>query len=270
VAAKRSKKKSARRAKVQREFVSEAEEILERMREDLADLLDQRASCAQGGEVDPDLVNRIFRAAHSLKGLAGMFGFDGMSDLAHHLEDVLDGLRLGRMSFDASAVDLLDEAVSLFHTLLQRVDDADFEQQGADAISDLIARIRGSVNETPSEADELAGLDLDPALLRALTEYEEHRLRENLRRGRHLSLVDTTFEIIAFEGGLAELSSRCGSAEGSPGISGYRRSLGQGGVGSEPGSGRRRGDGRAGGADGTGPGRAIRGCGGGFARAGSR
>ena len=207
MAAKRSKKKSARRAKVQREFVSEAEEILERMREDLADLLDQRASCAQGGEVDPDLVNRIFRAAHSLKGLAGMFGFDGMSDLAHHLEDVLDGLRLGRMSFDASAVDLLDEAVSLFHTLLQRVDDADFEQQGADAISDLIARIRGSVNETPSEADELAGLDLDPALLRALTEYEEHRLRENLRRGRHLSLVDTTFEIIAFEGGLAELSS---------------------------------------------------------------
>jgi two-component system chemotaxis sensor kinase CheA len=207
VAAKRSKKKSARRAKVQREFVSEAEEILERMREDLADLQDRRASLAQGGEVDPDLVNRIFRAAHSLKGLAGMFGFDGMSDLAHHLEDVLDGLRLGRMSFDASAVDLLDEAVSLFHALLQRVDDADFEQQGADAISDLIARIRGSVNEAPSEADELDSLDLDPALLRALTEYEEHRLRENLRRGRHLSLVDTTFEIIAFEGGLAELSS---------------------------------------------------------------
>ena len=50
-------------------------------------------------------------------------------------------------------------------------------------------------------------LDLEPTLLRALTEYEEHRLRENLRRGRHISLVDTTFEIIAFEEGLSELSA---------------------------------------------------------------
>jgi two-component system chemotaxis sensor kinase CheA len=207
VAAKRSKKKPVRKNKLHREFVSEAEEILERMNEDLADLMDQRAACAQGGEVDPDLVNRIFRAAHSLKGLAGMFGFDSMGDLAHHLEDVLDGLRLGRVSFEAPAVDLLDEAVSLFHTLLERINDASFEQEGKDAIVELIGRIESSVSVAGQETDELAGLDLDPALLRALTEYEEHRLRENLRRGRHLSLVDTTFEIIAFEEGLAELSS---------------------------------------------------------------
>ena len=43
--------------------------------------------------------------------------------------------------------------------------------------------------------------------MRALTEYEEHRLRENISRGRHVALVDSTFEIIAFEEGLSELSA---------------------------------------------------------------
>jgi HPt (histidine-containing phosphotransfer) domain-containing protein len=69
VAAKKSSRKKTRPSKAEREFVAEAEEILERMREDLAILSDQRAS---GSEVDPDHVNSIFRSAHSLKGLAGL------------------------------------------------------------------------------------------------------------------------------------------------------------------------------------------------------
>ena len=61
MAARRTKNRP--RSKAYREFVSEAEEILERMRGDLADLADQRAATQ---EADPDLVNRLFRSAHSL------------------------------------------------------------------------------------------------------------------------------------------------------------------------------------------------------------
>ena len=205
-----SAKKSARRArksssgpKANLEFVSEAEEILERMREDLADLADQRQ---QGGDVDPDLVNRIFRSAHSLKGLAGMFGLDGIGDLAHHMEDILDGLRLGRIPIGSPAVDLLDDAVALFTTLLVDVGGAASTEQN-EAIAALIAHIDEAVQAPAPPATEFDGLSIDPSLLRALTEYEEHRLRENIARGRHLALVDSTFEIIAFEEGLSELSS---------------------------------------------------------------
>lgn len=206
-----SPKKAARKAamsatseKANREFVSEAEEILERMSEDLADLADQRQSRS---EVDPDLVNRIFRSAHSLKGLAGMFGLDGMGELAHHLEDILDGLRLGRIPIGSPAVDLLDDAVALLGALMVDLDDADAQEKHLIQVGGLISRIDAAVVAPVTETGEFDGLCLDPALLRALTEYEEHRLRESIRRGRELSLVDSTFEIIAFEEGLSELST---------------------------------------------------------------
>jgi two-component system chemotaxis sensor kinase CheA len=203
VAAKKSRKKAAK-SKAHREFVSEAEEILERLAEDLSSFHEQRA---ERGDVDPDLVNGIFRSAHSLKGLAGMFGVDGIGELAHHLEDILDGLRLGRMAFDNPAVALLDDSVSLFSVLLQRLGDPDAEIETMEAVAGLIAQIEEALVAPVAAEEPFEGLDIDSALLRALTEYEEHRLRENVKRCRELSLVESTFEIIAFEEGLAELSA---------------------------------------------------------------
>ena len=78
---------SSLESKAYREFVSEAEEILEQLRGDLADLLDQRTQMDADGEVDPGRLHPVFRSAHSLKGLAGMFGLDAISDLPHHRED---------------------------------------------------------------------------------------------------------------------------------------------------------------------------------------
>jgi len=203
---KTSKQGNAKRRKEQREFVSEAEEILERMAEDLSDLQDQR-----GGdrEVDPDLVNRIFRSAHSLKGLAGMFGLEAIGELAHHLEDILDGLRLGRIPTGSPAIDLLDDGLALLGSMMNETGGGAGEGAGdLEAVHAFVARIDEAVR-TPTAAspDALDSLSIDPSLLRALTEYEEHRLRENLRRGRSIAMVDSNFEIAMFEEGLSELSS---------------------------------------------------------------
>jgi two-component system chemotaxis sensor kinase CheA len=189
--------------KADQEFVSEAEEILERMREDYADLDDQRAA---GGEVDPDLINRLFRSAHSLKALAGMFGLESIQDLAHHLEDILDGLRLGRVPMDSPCVGLIDEAIHTFANLLESVGNEEALAAFNEPVEDLATRIAVSAKETADSGDELQSLEIDDALLRALTEYEEHRLRENIQRGRHIMLVGSTFEIMSFDEGLSELS----------------------------------------------------------------
>jgi two-component system chemotaxis sensor kinase CheA len=196
-------RKGRRGSKTDREFVSEAEEILDRMRQDLTDLNEERVA---GDDVDPDVVNRLFRSAHSLKGLAGLFGFDPIQDLAHRVEDILDGLRLGRVKLEFPVVALIDEAVHLFASLLEQVGNQEALAAAVQPIGQLAERIQAA-REAPSTTTEFAELALDPSLLRALTEYEEHRLRENLRRGRHIWLVDATFEIISFEEGLSRLAA---------------------------------------------------------------
>ncbi len=191
-------------SKVDREFVSEAEEILEAMRDGVADLCDQRD---RRGSADPDLVNRMFRSAHSLKALAGMFHFEPVEDLAHHLEDVLDGLRMGRVALGPDVVALIDEAIECFAALLEQVGDAEAMAACEGAIASLVARIEAASAGGSADPDDFRGLDLEPSLLRALTEYEEHRLRESIRQGRYVFLAESTFEIIAFEDGLSELTN---------------------------------------------------------------
>ena len=196
------RKTQRRRTKAYREFVSEAEEILERMRDDLSDLADRRG---QGADVDPELVNRLFRSAHSLKGLSGMFGLDGVSELSHHLEDVLDGLRMGRTVIDDRALTLLDESVALVGQTLEKLEEG--EGGGLDdQAAELIARIDTWARAPEAEAGGEGELDLEPSMQRALTEYEEHRLRENVRRGRRIVVVEASFDILSFEEGLAELT----------------------------------------------------------------
>ncbi len=193
---------SGRRSKAQQEFVSEAEEILERLRADLADLLDARAGAEEPG---PELVNRLFRSAHSLKGLAGGFGRDAMGGLAHRLEDLLDGLRLGRVSLDSPAIDLLDEAIGLLAGLLD-VEEEPGAAPLAGAAAEMVERIQAALCQADPTPGAQPVAHLDPALRRALTEYEEHRVLENVRRGRHLHLLEATLDVQAFEEGLTELT----------------------------------------------------------------
>ena len=90
------------RSRALSEFVAEANEILEALGRDLL-ILDER----RGQEPDPELLNGVFRLAHSLKGLSAMFGHDAIARLAHQAEDLLDGLRLGKVAFDDTLLDAL-------------------------------------------------------------------------------------------------------------------------------------------------------------------
>jgi two-component system chemotaxis sensor kinase CheA len=192
-----------RGTKAEREFVSEAEEILDSMRADVADLSDATRA---GSDPDPELVNRLFRSAHSLKALAGLFRFAPIEDLAHRLEDLLDALRLGRIASVGSVVGLIEESAETFAALLECVGDAEAQAGFTDPIAALVSRIESAAGARAPAPGEFDALAMDPSMLRALTEYEEHRLRENLQRGRTIVLVNATFEILAFEEGLSELT----------------------------------------------------------------
>ena len=199
-----ARRKRSKQTKAQREFVSEAEEILDRLCTDLAELQSQRET--GDGDVDPDVVNSAFRSAHSLKGLAGMVGHDAMAELAHRLEDVLDGVRMGRVGLDSPALPIVDQIIALSTELLA----SGIESSASDVerVAEVLARLDVALTDRPAaEGEPEPELDIDSSMLAALTEYEEHRLGENVRKGRHLSLVETNFELANFEEGLSELST---------------------------------------------------------------
>ena len=99
------------------EFTGEAEEILDTLSRDLVDFE------AQGQNVRPELVNKIFRDVHTLKGLAGMLGFAEISELSHNLEDMLDKLRMGKIAITRDLVDLLYDAVDSLNRLVISIND---------------------------------------------------------------------------------------------------------------------------------------------------
>jgi len=182
-----------------REFLGETEEILEKLNLDLVLLGDG----IESGESDPELLNSIFRGAHSLKGLAGMFGFTDISDLAHHMENLLDRLRLGKVILDGILVEVLFEAIDLLTRLVQgKGETEDFTLDTAPLLDRIEAILggRSAGTATPGEGK------IPQEILSVLTEYEEHRLQENLRKGRNLLRVQATFSLTTFDQELAELT----------------------------------------------------------------
>ena len=183
------------------EFLAEAEDLLGNLSQNFSTLAEE----AERGEVGPELLNGIFRDAHSIKGLAGMFGFDDIAELSHHLESLLDHLRLGKLLPDTLLVDCLFTALA---DLIGLVEGKGVDPRRTHDISASVAAIQTLLSgRRAATADPLAGLDIDPELLNVLTEYEEHRLQENLNQGRYLLLVKAVFPIDSFDVDLAALTA---------------------------------------------------------------
>lgn len=187
---------------IQEEFLAEAQEIIESLSRDLL-LLDQ---AQKEGTVEPDLVNEIFRAVHTLKGIAGMFGYHKLGALAHSLEDLLDALRLGRLPLSQEVLDVLFEGVEGFQRLL-----SDSPDVGHFDVERFVQSL-GALAAAPAPVqDELEAYDLDPSVLAVLTEYEEHRLRTNVRDGIPLYRLRVRFSLSTIDTHLEELKQRAKS-----------------------------------------------------------
>ncbi|MFC6441087.1 chemotaxis protein CheA [Pseudobowmanella zhangzhouensis] len=143
-------------------FFDESQEHLDDMEQLLMEL--------DLGDPDPEQLNSIFRAAHSIKGGSGIFGFDALTGLTHVMENLLDRARKGSMQLTVPVVDLFLQTVDLLKGILQayRSDSALPEEAIAEGIQALEAVLN---NENPpvanDEAEEDAGFgfftDITPA-----------------------------------------------------------------------------------------------------------
>ncbi len=189
------------RDNVQQEFLAEAQELVEALSRDLL-LLDEAHHRAE--RIDPGLINEIFRSVHTLKGIAGMFGYKHVGAVAHALEDLLDDLRLGRTLVGSQLLDVLFDSVERFQRLLALEDPQSPEEEaGVEAYITAIRSIGTENNE--EEGDPLDQYAIEPAVLSVLTEYEEHRLRSCIREGLSLYRLRAAFDLAAIDDSIETL-----------------------------------------------------------------
>jgi len=201
---------TATHTKAIQDFLAEAEEVVEQLGSELVDLSDM----VESGELNPDVLNSIFRGAHSLKGLAGMFSFSDIAELAHNLENLLDWLRLGKLNLTQKLMAVLFDAHELLSTLI-RVLATGEDTNMAHEISECVTKINGCLAqpEKQSGVSPLEALGLPAHVLGALTEYEEHRLKDNLAKGKTIFNIHTSFDLTTFDTELSavtEILKGCG------------------------------------------------------------
>lgn len=118
-------------------FLEESFEGLELMESSLLNL-------EQG---DVDTINAIFRAAHSIKGGAGTFGFNRVTDFTHDVETLLDEMRDGRRKIEQTDVDLLLRSVDCIRLLVEAARD------GIDCTDERIEQVHKGLAQTLNKVD---------------------------------------------------------------------------------------------------------------------
>ena len=102
-------------------FIEETKEHLQSLNEHI--LILEKESDNQ------DTITEIFRAAHSLKGMAGTMGFTKMQKVTHDLENVFSEIRSGNMKVSSRLVDVLFEGIDLLEALLESIQTTSTEGQ---------------------------------------------------------------------------------------------------------------------------------------------
>ena len=122
-------------------FFEESFEGLDTMEAELLNLVP--------GEEDLETINTIFRAAHSIKGGSGTFGFSSVADFTHVLETLLDQIRQGERELSTEHVNLLLKAVDCLRALLAALQgEQEPDLTEADLLKVQFEHVLGMKNDT--------------------------------------------------------------------------------------------------------------------------
>ncbi|SDM33716.1 chemotaxis protein CheA [Halarsenatibacter silvermanii] len=131
-------------------FFDEAEEYIQSLNEDILTL-----------EQEPDneeVINSIFRAAHSLKGMAATMGFDSLTNLTHKMENALDLIRNDELYLDTDLIDALFDGIDLINELVEDIKRSGEEETNVDDYVEKLNEMIESHRGAPVSGDKtLAG-----------------------------------------------------------------------------------------------------------------
>lgn len=174
-------------------FIDEAKEHVQAMNEGLLVL-----------EKEPDneaIIEQIFRAAHTLKGMSATMGFDSIAELTHAMENVLDKIRHAEIVVTPDSMDTLFKCLDTLEAFLEAVtngeeDYPDVEELVADLQNHLEGEAKAQVaavveEELPQLAADNKPADLEPIVL---STQETNELNEEAAKGLNPFRIRVTLE----------------------------------------------------------------------------
>ena len=179
----------------QREFLVEVEDLVEQI---FADLDELRATKTEG-QARRELIDRVFRRVHSVKGSAASSGLEVVSHIAHEFENLLAEIRAGRVLVDDEVLDICESAVEALSETLT-LPTSGIVGPSHHALFDRLQA--AALNRPPARdpADSDAILKNVPfEIWESLDESEKNKLISIAAEGSPLFVVGTSFDIGNFD-----------------------------------------------------------------------
>ena len=179
--------------------------FLDETGEHLQNLSDQ-LMILEGEPENEDTINEIFRAAHSLKGMAGTMGYKRMQNLTHDMENVFSEVRNGKMKVNSHLIDILFKALDALEEYKDNIQNT--QDEGTNDNEPIIKALQAILNGTDAPAEtekeqpaEAAPADAAPEKKEAassdakwaqvkLQEAEQHVLADAIVKGLHVYAFD--------------------------------------------------------------------------------
>jgi two-component system, chemotaxis family, sensor kinase CheA len=143
------------------EFLVESEELLQQLDQDMVTL--------ETSPEDSELLNRVFRALHTIKGTSGFLGFDPIVRLSHRAEDVLNDLRRGEIQLTQQMIDALLSARDQLGRMLSDIRQGGLKEYEIDGLLGELEAVR-KAGDAPLHLGEIlvANRVIDPSTLKAV------------------------------------------------------------------------------------------------------
>lgn len=132
-------------------FLAETTELLEKLDDDLVAL--------EKSSEDSELLNRIFRSIHTVKGASSFLGFDLLVKVTHKTEDVLNRLRKGELLVNPEIMDVVLEATDLVKILVSDIKSGDIQEREIDG---TIAKLLPLLSETAAVQPQAPPTEAEP------------------------------------------------------------------------------------------------------------
>lgn len=142
-----------------------------------------------------DTINEIFRAAHSLKGMAGTMGYKRMQNLTHDMENVFSEVRNGNMEVNSNLVDVLFQCLDALETYVDNIRET--QDEGTDDNEPIIKALNafiaseGKGNAAPAAKKEEAPAD-DKDM--PLADFEKNAVNEALKKNLHVYKIKVSVD----------------------------------------------------------------------------